>query len=138
VTDAVWAYLDTRDLLRLTLQESRIDFVALERLIRRKRLSAIDPVLDFVETTRDAPSRERLLNLLVSQLGDECAVPLIQRINYARGDLQKDFLVALGRVPDIPPYFDATRFLLSTDATVRREAIRIMVRIPDAREGALM
>lgn len=133
----VWEYLDSKDILWAALGEARIDMVVLERLVRRKRLSAIDPVLDVAERTRDARARERLLDVLLV-LGDDVGPYLARRLEGARADMRRDLFLMLGKLRNVPGGFDMSRFLLHTDAAVRREAVRLLLKFVETREQAIV
>ena len=135
--ESVWSYLDSKDILWAALGEARIDLAVLERLVQRKRLSAIDPILDVAERTRDSRSREKLLDLLLA-LGDEIGPHLARRIDGSRSDVRRDLFLLLGKLKNVPDGFDLSRFLLHTDAAVRREAVRLLLKFVETREQAII
>jgi hypothetical protein len=135
--DSTWSYLDSHDILWAALTEARIDFAVLERLVKRKRLSAIDPILDVAERTKDQRTRERLLEVLAT-LGDEIGPYVVRRIEGTRADLRRELFLMLGKLSTVPDGFEVSRFLLHTDATVRREAIRLLLKFVETREQAIV
>ncbi|MEX2179457.1 MAG: hypothetical protein WD801_12155 [Gemmatimonadaceae bacterium] len=135
--ETVWAYLDGHDILWAALSEARIDFAVVERLVRRKRLSAIDPVLDVVERTKESRTREKLLATL-EELGPEIGPYIVRRLEGARADLRREFFLVLGKLATIPEGFDVSRFLLHTDGAVRREAVRLLLKFVETREQAIV
>ena len=135
--ESVWLYLDSRDIIWAALAEARIDFAVLERLIRRKKLSAIEPVLDAVERTKDQRVRERLLDALL-ELGDEAGPALVRRLEATRPDLRRDYFLLLGKLKQLPADFEVQRFLLHNDAAVRREAVRLLLKYIETREPAIV
>lgn len=135
--DSVWQYLDSRDILWAALSEVRIDISVLERLVKRKRLSAIDPLLDVVERTPDAKQRERLLDVLL-MLGDPVGPYVARRLDGTRVDLQRELFLLLGRLQNLPPGFDVGRYLLHSEPAVRREAIRLLLKFVETREQAIV
>lgn len=135
--DCVWQHLDSRDILWAALSEARIDIAVIERIVKRKRLSAIDPVLDVVERTADAKVRERLLDALL-MLGDSIGPYLVRRLDGVRPDLQRELFLMLGRLPNLPRDFQMSRYLLHTDAAVRREAVRLLLKFVETREQAIL
>jgi hypothetical protein len=132
-----WSYLDSHDILWTALGEARIDLAVLTRLVRRKRVSAIDPILDTVERTKDSNVREQLLETLL-ELGDDIGPYLVRRLDTARADLRRDLFLLLGKLKRIPTDFDGSHFLLHTDAPVRREAIRLLLKYVETREHAIV
>lgn len=135
--EAAWQLLDSKDILWAALSEARIDFAVLERIVRRKRVSAIEPILDAAERTKDQRQRDRLLEILMD-LGDEIGPSVVQRLEAARSDFKRDLFLLLGKLKNIPDGFDASRFLLHTEAPVRREAIRLLLKFVDTREQAII
>jgi hypothetical protein len=135
--DSAWLFLDSNDILWAALQEARLDFAVLERLVRRKRLSAAEPILDVAERTTDQKTRERLLEVLGS-LGDDVGPVIARRIESARAELRRELFLVLGKLSHIPNGFDVSRYLLHTDAAVRREAIRLMLKFLETREQAIV
>lgn len=133
----VWSYLDSKDILWAALGEARIDLDVLERLVRRKRLSAVDPILDVAERTPDARAREKLLDVLLS-LGDEIGPHVARRIEVSRADFRRDLFLLVGKLQRIPDGFDVSRFLLHTDPAVRREAVRLLLKFVETREQAII
>jgi hypothetical protein len=135
--ESVWLMLDSRNILWAALTEARIDFAVLERIVRRKRLSAIEPILDIAERTKDVRQREKLLDLLM-ELGDDIGPSVVQRLEVTRSDFRRDLFLVVGKLKNIPPGFDASRFLLHTEPQVRREAIRLLLKFLDTREQAIV
>src|SRR5437867_4563721 len=135
--ESVWSYLDSHDILWTALAAPRIDMRVVQRLVRRKRLSAIDPVLDTVEKTRDSHTRERLLDVL-TELGDDVGPYLVRRLDAVRPDVRHDLFLQLGKLTTLPPAFDASRFLNDSDASVRREAVRLLLKYAETREQAII
>ena len=132
-----WSYLDSHDILWAALSEARIDSGVLARLVQRKRASAIEPILDTAEKAKDSRARETLLELLL-ELGDEVGPYLVRRLDTARADLRRELFLLLGKLKRIPTDFDCSRFLLSTDAGIRREAIRLLLKYVETRDQAIV
>lgn len=135
--ESVWAYLDSHDIIWAALNEARIDFAVLERLVRRKRLSAVEPILDAVERLRDQRVRERLLDTLL-ELGDEIGPALARRLESSRADLRRDLFLLVGKLKHLPEDFEVQRFLLHGEAAVRREAVRLLLKYVEHREQAIV
>ena len=135
--EGVWDSLDSKNILWAALSEARLDLAVLERLVQRKRLSAVDPILDVAEQTKDARGREKLLDVL-SALGDDIGPFLVRRIEGARSDMRRDLFLLLGKLKNVPEGFDASRFLLHPEAAVRREAVRLLLKFVETREQAII
>ena len=135
--EGAWAYLDSHDILQAVLSEARLDFGVLEWIVRRKRLSAIEPILDVAEWTNDAPTRERLWNMLIA-LGNDVGPFLARRIDNSRSELRRDFFLLLGKLSTVPEGFDVRRYLVHTDALVRKEAVRLLLMTVETREQGIV
>ena len=135
--ESIWRILDSREILWSVLGEARIDFDVLERVAKRKGLSAVDPLLDVAERTRDPRTRDRLLEVVV-QLGDDVGPYLVRRLDGSRADMRRELFLALGKLGSVPRDFDVSRFLLHTDGTVRREAVRLLLKFVETREQAII
>ena len=135
--EATWEYLDSHDILWSALGEARLDLAVIGRIVQRKRLSAVDPILDVAERTKDGRVRERLLEPLL-ELGDEVGPFVVRRIEGTRSDLRRDLFLMLGKLKTIPEGFDVSRFLLHSDALVRREAVRLLLKFVETREQAIV
>jgi hypothetical protein len=135
--ESVWQYLDSKDILWAALSEARLDFGVLERLLQRKQLSAVDAFLDTAERTTDPRLRERLLDTLLI-LGDDIGPFIARRIDGSRAELRRELFLLLGKLKDIPPGLDVARFLLHTDPTVRREAVRLLLKFLETRDQAII
>jgi hypothetical protein len=134
---AVWQYLDSRDIIWAALAEARLDFGVLERIVRRKRLSAVEPILDAMERVKDQRTRERLLDTLL-ELGDDIGPPVVRRLEATRPDLRRELFLLLGKLKHVPADFEVSRFLLHGDAQVRREAVRLLLKFVETREQAIV
>ena len=134
--DAAWAYVDSKDILWTALSEARLDFDVLQRLVQRKRLSAVDPILDVAERADDPRTRERLLDLVLS-IGDDVAPYLIRRIDGSRADVRRDLFLAIGKLKTPPRSFNLSPYMTSIDVTLRREAIRLMLKFGETRDEAI-
>ena len=135
--DSVWRYVDSREILWSALTEARLDFAVLQRLVKRKGISAVDPLLDVVERAKDARTREKLLDILLT-LGDDIGPVVARRIEGTRSEVRRELFLMLGKLAHVPHDFDVSRFLLHTDAAVRREAVRLLLKFVETREQAII
>ena len=135
--ESVWVYLDSHDILWAALTEARIDFGVLERIVRRKKVSAVEPLLDAAERAKDIRVRERLLETML-ELGDEAGLHIVRRIEGTRADMRRDLFLLLGKFANIPAGFDVSRYLLHSEAPVRREAVRLLLKYVETREQAII
>jgi len=137
VSEKVWGHLFERDMLRELLFADRYDHALVMRVVRRNGIAAVAPLLDAVEANEDPKVRERLYADLAS-IGDAIGPFVVSRLAGARAATQRELLVLLGRLATLPREFDATDYLHHVDASVRREAVKLMLKQPESRETTLM
>jgi hypothetical protein len=137
LVDGVWGHLEAADTLRTVLAEPRIDFPLTERIVKRMRLAAIQPLLDALEVADETKTRERMMDLLAT-IGDDVGPYIVERLPSARAALQREFLVALGRLSALPQGFDPREYLRHPEPVVRREAVRLMLKDPATRDQTLI
>jgi len=135
--DSVWAMLDSQDILWQALSETQLDLTVIERIVKRKGLSSVDPVLDVAERTKDQKTRDRFYDMLF-QLGDDVGPYLARRLETARAEQRHELFLLLGRLSSVPRGFDPSWCLLHTDSSIRREAIRLLLKFVETREQAIV
>ncbi len=136
VADGIWREIEQSDTLRNVLAEDRIDFALLSRMVKRMRLAAITPMLDALEVADDARTRERLLDLVVS-VGDDTGPYLSARLPTAAAALQRDLLIALGRLSRLPAHLELGPYQQHPESIVRREAVRLMLKQEGTRDATI-
>lgn len=135
--DEVWAFVVKRGVLRSLLAETRVDVALVGRIVRRVGVAAAPTVLDALERIEDPKVRQRLFEILLA-LGGEVVPLLCERVPSASTLLQRELLGVIGRLEEIPGGFDARPYGSHPDAAVRREATRLLLRDPAARDAALV
>jgi hypothetical protein len=99
------------------------------------QLGAADPLLDALELADD-----RLASAYVDMLtalGNDAGPFVVSRVGAARWRLQRLLLVILGKLPALPANFAPREFIHHPDGAVRREALRMLIKIPATREMAI-
>jgi hypothetical protein len=71
-------------------------------------------------------------------LGSDAGPFLARRIEGSRPELRRDLFLLLGKLPTVPEGFDVASFLVHTDALVRREAVRLLLKFVETREQAIV
>jgi hypothetical protein len=135
--DSVWALLDSQDILWQALSETQLDLNVIERIVKRKGLSAVEPILDVAERAKDQKTRDRYYDILLS-LGDDVGPSIARRLESARAEQRRELFLLLGRLSSAPRGFDASWALMNTDASIRREAIRLLLKFVETREQAIV
>jgi hypothetical protein len=136
--DGVWQQIEQRETLRSALEEERVDFALVTRLVTRMRLGAVTPLLDAVEVSEvGSKTRERLLDLLTS-IGDDVGPPIARRVPTAPWTLQHDLLVVLGRLSRLPSELDLGVLASHPESAVRREAVRLLLKQETTRDATIV
>ncbi|HEU5185113.1 MAG TPA: hypothetical protein VFU01_11120 [Gemmatimonadaceae bacterium] len=132
---SLWRQLACPEQLRTALRETQIDFALVEHLVGRLRLAAAEPLLDALEASESRTVRRRLLDL-ITQLGPEVATVIAERLPDERWYIVRNMLMLLADVGaecvDV-----GTTYARHADPRVRREALRLLVLTPSAREAAI-
>ncbi|MFN8878390.1 MAG: hypothetical protein ACK5Z1_14540 [Gemmatimonadota bacterium] len=98
-------------------------------------VGAIDPVLDALAFADDR--RVEVLVDLIAPLGLDAAEAILGRLPTARWPTQRVLLVALGRLPERPSSYAPLDWAMHPEPTIRREAIRQLLRDPVTREDGV-
>jgi hypothetical protein len=137
VADAIWEQLVKRETLRQLVSATRVDAVLVERFAKRQGFGAATVLLDALAAVTEGKWHDRLVEIIAT-LGDGAAPGVLIRMRGAHWQLQRDYLAILARLPTPPRGFDALGFLKHVEPSVRREAARLLLRVPDMRERAMI
>jgi hypothetical protein len=133
--DWLWRHVATTDRLYQQLQREPVNFQVVQRLVAHMQLAAAEPLLDALES-----ADERAASLyveLLGSLGNGVGPFVVTRIPAARWNLQRLLLVILGKLPTLPAGFAPREFIRHPDGAVRREAFRILLKMPATRDQAI-
>ena len=136
-SDEVWNHVATPDAVRRVLEQSPIDFRILDRLLARVGLDAADMLLDVLAGAEERAVRRALLDRLVT-LGAVLGPRLAGRLGDNRWYVVRNLLWLLDRLPELPPNFTPGAFSAHADARVRREALKLRLKVPSERDAALL
>ncbi|HEX9582836.1 MAG TPA: hypothetical protein VF970_17175 [Gemmatimonadales bacterium] len=136
VTEQLWRRIASPDVVRRVVSAEPINAEQLDILIERLGLSATGPMLDVLATSESSQTRRVLLDRLV-KFGGALGPLLVTRLADASWFVQRNLLALLADLPERPPAFDPRPYAEHTEARVRREAIRVMLRDPAQRERAI-
>ncbi|GAC1516726.1 MAG: hypothetical protein NVS1B4_13380 [Gemmatimonadaceae bacterium] len=123
--------------LRELLMNEQDDGALIARVTRKLGLAACEPLLDALETHMSGRSRVRVVELLAA-LGPEAGSVVAKRLAGAHPATQRDLIGVIGKMASLPPGFSAESFANHPDPAVRREALKLMMRDPGARDRALV
>lgn len=133
--ETLWRHVATADRLHQQLEREPVNVAVVQRLAARMGLGAAEPLLDALELSDDrmAPAYVDML----AALGTDVGPLVVARIVGARWGVQRLLLVILGKLPALPAGFAPREFLHHPDATVRREALRMLMKVPPMRDMAI-
>ena len=100
-------------------------------------VSSVPLLIDAGIVYEDAKIRTQFYDL-VHSLGDGIGTAVAERIPKAPPIIQRELLAFLGRVGTMPSNFSAQDYVLSPEALVRREAIKLLLRDSFGRDSAVM
>jgi hypothetical protein len=133
--ETLWHYVASPARLHAVLQRSPVNFGLVHRLVARMRLAAVEPLLDAIEVVDDRTA-SALIDILAG-MGADIGSFITSRLASARWPLQRTFLAVLGRLPEWPEGFSLRDFARHPDNSVRREALRILMKTPATRDEAI-
>jgi hypothetical protein len=137
---------DTRDTLltRVVTPERLVDLLhsetpnprLAERLALRLRESAVDPIISLLED-----EEERLhgwASDMLVRLADVSGLRVVERLPAAPVHAQRQMLHIIDRLGEWPGDFSPEPYATSPDASVRREAVKLMLRRDTTRDAAIV
>jgi len=113
--------------------------VTLDRLLPRLPVDALEPLLDVLGSSESRTTRRGLLDRLTNaprgELGPLIAARLSGQIPWY---VTRNLLLILDALPALPEGFSTAAFIAHGDARVRREALKLSIKVPADRERALL
>ena len=137
IQEHFWAHLATPENMRILLGNEPRDTEVVELLLERMGMTAAEPMLESLEVADNRAMRRRLLTRL-GRLGPLIGPMLIERLPPAPWYVQRNLLALLGSLPEIPAGFTPSPYTGNDDSRVRREALKLMLRIPGQRDEAII
>jgi hypothetical protein len=133
----IWDFLLEEDALDALLAQQRIDLALVGRLAHRIGKPAANSLLDAAVTLDDAKIRAQFYDLLHS-MGEAVQTLVVARIPYVPPTIQRELLAFLGRFQTLPNGFSPADYLTNPEPLIRREAVKLLVRNPGARDEVAM
>jgi hypothetical protein len=137
IQEHFWVHLATPANMRILLSNEPRDTEVVESLLERMGMAAAEPMLESLEVADNRTMRRRLLTRL-GTLGPAIGPMLIDRLPAAPWYVQRNLLALLGSLPEIPSDFSPAPYAEHDDSRVRREAFKLMLRIPGKRDEAIL
>lgn len=134
--EAIWQQLANEDVIRRVVSTEPLDVEQLDLLLQRTGIAAAGPILDALTASESSQTRRALLDRL-PRLGTGVGPLAVERLRDASWFVQRNMLVILRNLPDLPFGFDARPLAEHPDARVRREALRLLFSQPEARDRAI-
>ena len=133
----VWEFLLGERILDTLLNQQRVDLPLVGRFARRIGISAAPSLVAATSAYEDAKIRIQFYDLLES-LGDAVGPAVAEGIPAASPVVQRELIALIGRLSAIPANFSVMDYMLNPEPLVRREAVRLLLRDPQARNEAAM
>ena len=137
--DELWPLVATPDNLRHLLREEQIEPALLERITTRMGLDVVELLLDGLEVSETRTMRRKLLDLL-ARFGNDAGPMIVKRLTSEDIPwyVQRNLLTLLVLLPKTPEGFSPQTFLSHTDERVRREALKLLLRMPKHRATTIV
>jgi hypothetical protein len=136
VAEQAWERLATTKRLREFLDHAEPDWPPLERIVSRLGLGAAEVLLDQLDSGIESRRQSHIITLL-AKLGDDVSAAAARRLPQATPDIQALLLSLIGRLKTLPSGFTADEWTRHRAPTVRREAIKLLLREPSRREHGI-
>jgi hypothetical protein len=137
IQEHYWTHLATPANMRILLNNEPRDTEVVELLLERMGMAAAEPMLESLEVADNRTMRRRLLTRL-GRLGPAIGPMLVERLPSSPWYVQRNLLALLGSLPEIPADFTPGPYVENDDPRVRREAVKLMLRIPGQRDEAIL
>lgn len=131
-----WERLATTKRLRELLDAPEPDWKPLEAIVTRLGLGAADVLLDQLDVGIETRRQAHIVTLL-TKLGAEVGASAARRLPQAAPEIQALLLGLIGRLDTLPNGFDLDEWTKSRAPTVRREAIKLLLKQPSRREQGI-
>ena len=134
----LWARVTSPDVVGQLARTEPPDFATIDRVLPRLPTPAFAPLLDVLAASESRTTRRGLLDRLTRaprELGPVITARLAGDVPWY---VARNLLVILDGLPSLPDGFSAAAFIAHPDARVRREALKLALKIPAEREIALL
>jgi len=131
-----WRRVITPERLRSLVDSPSPDLDTLERVLARFEADDAGVLLDLLTESERLATRRRLFTRLVAlapRIGPEIVRRLLDRRWFAR----RNMLALLGEIPRWPAKWSPAAYSEDPHQAVRREALKLMLRVPEHRDLAL-
>ncbi len=134
----LWTRVTSPDVVGQLAQTEPPDFATIDRVLPRLPAPAFEPLLDVLAASESRTTRRGLLDRL-TRAPRELGAVITARLG---GDIPwyvaRNLLLILDGLPILPDGFSPAPFVAHPDARVRREALKLALKIPAEHELALL
>lgn len=134
----LWDRVTAPEVVRQLTAGDPPDFSTLDRMLPRLRPGAFEPLLDALAASESRTTRRGLLDRLTRaprELGGVIATRLSGDVPWY---VVRNLLLILDGLPSLPDGFSAASYIEHPDVRVRREAVKLALKLPAERERALL
>jgi len=134
----LWSRVTSPDIVGQLASSEPPDFTTIDRVLPRLTSGAFERLLDVLAASESRATRRGLLDRLArapQELGPVIAERLSSDIPWY---VARNLLIVLDGLSQLPDGFSTTVFVGHTDVRVRREAVKLALKIPAERELALL
>jgi len=134
----VWERITAPETVRRLAVRDPPDFGTLDRLLPRLPLPSFESLLDALAASESRTTRRGLLERL-ARAPREMGSAVVTRLGGQQPwYVVRNLLVVLDALPALPEGFSSAPFATHPDARVRREALKLSLKVPAERERALI
>jgi hypothetical protein len=134
----LWTRVTAPDVVGRLASTEPPDFATIDRVLPRLSAGAFEPLLDVLAASESRTTRRGLLDRLARaprELGPVISARLASDIPWY---VARNLLLVLDGLPALPPGFSPAPFIAHDDVRVRREAVRLALKIPAERVSTLL
>ena len=134
----LWDRVTAPETVRRLSDHEPPDFGTLDRLLSRLRAPAFETLLDALATSESRTTRRGLLDRL-ARAPREVGTAVVARLTGEHPwYVVRNLLIVLDALPALPDGFSTAQFTGHADARVRREALKLALKVPAERERTLL
>jgi len=136
IEDRTWEALASASTVRGLLAREPPDFTALDALLPHLHGEALEPLFDLLVDAEDRRLRRAVFDRL-RRTGADGAALALARLADERWYVVRNLLALLAEIEALPSECDPSPWLTHADPRVRREALRLALRLEHVRDRAL-
>jgi hypothetical protein len=137
VAARAWTSIASASTIQKLLARTPPDFAGIDALVPQVPGPALGPLFDVLLQSEDRHIRRAVFDRLV-RTGSRGAGEAIARLGDGRWFTLRNLLALLAEIDDLPPTCDPLPWLEHADARVRREALRVALRLEQVRDQAVL